>query len=175
MDVRDVRRLTASSLVLGAAMLLWLVFLALDDADAFDWSWPTAALKTLRFEAWMWIGAGVLAFLLAVVGLAVFGVGQGGAGKAPTRQVQCQDCKAVFFMPDNGRRPLTYPCPSCKALGVYDGKAAPIGTAPIVPVQKIARISLTCRSCQGKVVATDTGVRPLSIECPSCKAVGVLR
>lgn len=169
------RRLTASSLVLGVATLLWLLFLALDDADAFNWGWPTAALESLRFEVWMWIGAGVLAFLLAVVGLTVFGIGQGGTGKAPTRQVQCQDCKAVFFMPDNGRRPLTYPCPSCKALGVYDGKADPIGAAPIVPAQKIARISLTCRSCQSKVVATDTGVRPLSIECPTCKAVGVLR
>lgn len=175
MDVRDVHRLAASALVLGAATVLWLLFVALDDADAFNWAWPTSALRSLSLPVWMWIGAGVLSFLLMVVGLAVFGVGHTTSGRTPTRQVQCQDCKAVFFMPDNGRRPLTYPCPSCRALGVYDGKADPIGMAPVVPAQRIARISLTCRSCQGTVVATDTGIRPLSIECPSCKAIGVIR
>lgn len=173
--MRDVRRLAASALVVGAAVLLWLFFLALDDAGAFNWAWPSKALATLGFEAWMWICLGLLAFLLAVVGLIVFAIGQGGSGKTPTRQVQCQDCKAVFFMPDNGRRPLSYPCPSCKALGVYDGKAEPIGVAPVAKPQNIVRLPLTCRSCATKFTATDTGVRPLNVECPSCKAIGVIR
>jgi phage FluMu protein Com len=174
-DVRDVRRLATSALVIGAAVLLWLLFLALDQEGAFEWSWPSDALETLPFIAWMWICFGLLAFLLVAVAAPIYGMSKSPGGKTPTRQVQCQDCKAVFFMPDNGRRPLTYPCPSCKALGVYDGQAAPIGQAPVVPAQNIKRVNLTCRSCQTKFLATDTGVRPLHVTCPSCKAVGLLR
>lgn len=175
MDVRDVRRLASTALVVGAAVVLWTLFLALDDADKFNWGWPTKALGTLPFVAWVWIDLSLLALLLVAVSAPIYGMTKSAGGRNPTRQVQCQDCKAVFFMPDNGRRPLTYPCPSCKALGVYDGTAPPIGQAPIVPPQRIARIALTCRSCQARFVATDTGVRPLHVECPSCKAVGIIR
>lgn len=175
MDVRDVRRLATSALVLGAAALLWLLFLALDDAGSFEWPWPTKALGVLSLEAWMWVIMGFILFLLVAVAAPIYAMSKSTKVKAATRQVQCQDCKAVFFMPDTGRRPLTHPCPSCKALGVYEGTAAPIGKAPIVPKQNIARINLTCRTCQGKFIATDTGVRPLQVECPSCKAVGVIR
>ncbi len=175
MDVRDVRRLASSALVLGAAVVLWEVFLALDDQGKFEWRWPTGALHSLPFGAWTWINLSLLAVLLAAVCAPIYGMTKSAGGRNPTRQVQCQDCKAVFFMPDNGRRPLTYPCPSCKALGVYDGTAPPIGQAPIVPPQRIVRVSLSCRSCQARFAATDTGVRPLHVECPSCKAVGVIR
>lgn len=175
MDVRDVRRLATSALVIGGAVLLWMLFLALDDAGKLEWRWPTNALGTLGLRTWLWIGAGILALLLGMVAAAVYGIGTGTTAKTPTRQVQCQDCKAVFFMPDNGRRPLTYPCPSCKALGVYDGKAEPIGQAPVVDLQKVVRLPLTCRSCQAKFLATDTGVRPLNVECPQCKATGIVR
>lgn len=169
------RRLAASALVLGAAVLLWLLFLALDDAGSFEWGWPTDALGVFSLPTWMWIGAGVLVFLLIMVATPIFAMTKTAGGKTPTRQVQCQDCKAVFFMPDNGRRPLSYPCPSCKALGVYEGTAPPIGKAPIVPQQKIARVNLTCRTCQSRFVFTDTGIRPLHVECPSCKSVGLIR
>ena len=175
MDVRDVRRLATSALVLGAAVVLWMLFLALDHYGEFEWRWPTGALETLPFTAWTWINLLLLGGLLVAVCAPIYGMTKSAGGRNPTRQVQCQDCKAVFFMPDNGRRPLTYPCPSCKALGVYEGTAAPIGQAPIVPPQRIARINLTCRSCQARFPATDTGVRPLHVECPSCKAVGVIR
>jgi len=170
-----VRRLASSCLVLGGALVVWMVLLALDDAGAFDWAWPTKALRTLPFGAWMWICLGLLAALLVAIAAPIYGMTKSAGGKVPTRQVQCQDCKAVFFMPDNGRRPLTYPCPSCKALGVYEGTAPPIGQAPVVPAQRIARINLTCRNCQAKFLATDTGLRPLHVECPSCKAVGLIR
>jgi phage FluMu protein Com len=174
-DVRDVRRLASSALVLGAATLLWLFFLALDDNGIFDWPWPTKALGALGFTAWMWICFTFLTFLLVAVAAPIYGMTKSAGGKVPTRQVQCQDCRAVFFMPDNGRRPLTYPCPSCKALGVYEGTAPPIGQAPIVPAQKITRLNLTCRTCNKSFIATDTGLRPLHIECPSCKSIGLIR
>src|ERR1041384_6114955 len=120
-DLRDVRRLAVSSLVVGVAALLWLLFLSLDAAGLFSWEWPTTALRSLTLQTWMWIGASVLLALVALVSLSAYSVSLG-AGRVPTRQVQCQNCHAVFFMPDNGRRPLTHPCPNCKRLGIYDGR-----------------------------------------------------
>lgn len=174
MDLRDVRRLSVSALVVGVVVLLWLMFLALDDAELFKWGWPTEALSMLSLHTWQWLGAGVLLALVALVTLSAYSVGMG-SGRVPTRQVQCQNCRAVFFMPDNGRRPLTHPCPNCKALGIYDGKAPPIGKAPEVRAEEVKRIPLTCRNCRNKFSALDTGIRPLSIACPQCKAVGELR
>lgn len=168
------RRLAVSAFALGAAVVLWLVFLGLDDASLFEWGWPTRALGALRLQTWMWLGAGTLLALVGVVALAAYGVALGG-GRTPTRQVQCQSCRAVFFMPDNGRRPLTHPCPNCKALGVYDGKAPPVGRAPEVKPRELRRLPLTCRNCENRFSALDTGARPLSVECPRCKAVGEVR
>ena len=168
------RRLSASALLAAGVVLLWLLFLSLDQADLFEWAWPTGALERLSLEAWMWFIAGFLAILVALLTLAAFSVSLGG-GRTPTRQVQCQNCRAVFFMPDNGRRPLQHPCPNCKALGVYDGKAPAIGRAPEVKAQELRRLPLTCRNCQHKFSTLDTGVRPLAIECPSCKSTGELR
>ena len=168
------RRLAVSALVVGVAIALWLVFLALDDANLFNWSWPTGALESLSLRTWQWIGAGALLALVGIVALSAHSVSLAG-GRMPTRQVQCQNCHAVFFMPDNGRRPLQHPCPNCKVLGIYDGKAPPVGRAPEVRGQDLRRVPLTCRNCAHRFTALDTGVRPLSIECPSCKAVGELR
>jgi len=169
-----VRRLAVSALVVGAATVLWLLFLSLDDADLFSWEWPTQALAALSLRTWQWIGASVLLALVGVVALSAYSVSLG-AGRVPTRQVQCQSCHAVFFMPDNGRRPLTHPCPNCKVLGIYDGKAPPVGRAPEVKAQELRRIPLTCRNCAHRFTALDTGIRPLSIECPNCRAIGELR
>lgn len=174
MDLRDVRRLAASALVVGGIVLLWLLFLSLDEAELFEWAWPTGALERLSLQAWMWVGAAVLVILIGLVALASFSVSLG-AGRQPTRQVQCQNCRAVFFMPDNGRRPLQHSCPNCKALGVYDGKAPTIGKAPEVKAQELRRLPLTCRSCSHKFSALDTGIRPMSVSCPNCKAVGEIR
>lgn len=168
------RRLSVSALVVGAIAMLWLMFLALDHADLFNWGWPTSALDALTLNTWQWLTAGFLLALVGLVTLSAYAVGVG-SGRVPTRQVQCQNCRAVFFMPDNGRRPLTHPCPNCKALGIYDGKAPPIGKAPEVKPDNLKRIPLTCRNCRNRFSALDTGVRPLSIACPQCKAVGELR
>jgi phage FluMu protein Com len=173
-DLRDVRRLSMSALVVGGVVLLWLLFLSLDDAGLFEWEWPTTALAALSLHTWQWLGAVVLLALVGLVALSTYSVGLGG-GRVPTRQVQCQSCRAVFFIPDNGRRPLTHPCPNCKALGVYDGKAPPVGRAPEVKPHEMRKIPLTCRSCEHRFSALDTGIRPLSIECPNCKAVGEIR
>ncbi len=175
MDVADVRRLSASILAVAFAVILWLVFLALDDADLFNWGWPSRALGALQLQTWLWIGAGTLAALVGLGAMTVFGIGAQ-EEHLPSRQVQCQHCKAVFFMPDNGRRPLMHPCPNCKALGVYDGLAPAVGKPPeVIPESKIVKVNLTCRNCQNRFPVTDTGVRPLRIECPKCKAVGALR
>jgi phage FluMu protein Com len=173
-DLRDVRRLSLSALVVGGAVLLWLLFLSLDDAGLFEWEWPTRALDALALRTWQWLGALVLLALVGLVALSVYSISLAG-GRVPTRQVQCQDCRAVFFIPDNGRRPLTHPCPNCKALGVYDGKSPPVGRAPEVKPQEMRKLPLTCKSCEHKFSALDTGIRPLSIECPNCKAVGEIR
>lgn len=168
------RRLSVSALVVGAFVLLWLMFLSLDSAELFEWGWPTEALEALELTTWMWLGAVVLLALVGLVTLSAYTVSLG-SGKMPTRQVQCQNCRAVFFMPDNGRRPLTHPCPNCKALGIYDGKTPPIGRAPEVKAQELRRLPLTCRNCQHKFSALDTGIRPLQVECPNCKSIGELR
>lgn len=168
------RRLSATALVVGGAVLLWLMFLSLDDAGLFEWGTPTSALDALGLITWMWLGAGLLALLIGLVTLAAYSVGLG-ANKQPTRQVQCQNCRAVFFMPDNGRRPLQHPCPNCKALGIYDGKAPAVGKVPEVKAETLRRIPLTCRNCNHKFSALDSGVRPLAVECPSCKAIGEIR
>jgi phage FluMu protein Com len=173
-DLRDVRRLSVSALVAGGLVLVWTMFLSLDAHGLFKWGWPTRALEALSLHTWQWLAAGVLLALVGVVTLSAFGV-RVGTGRSPTRQVQCQNCRAVFFMPDNGRRPLTHPCPNCKALGVYDGKAPPIGKAPEVKPEEVKRLPLTCRNCRAKFTALDTGIRPLNISCPQCKAVGELR
>ena len=177
MDLKDVRRLAATAMVLSLAIVLWLVFLHLQRAELFTWEYPERALNRLDFNTWMWIGVTTIVVLAAVVAGTVYGVdaGKTGGAQASVRQVQCQDCKAVFFIHDTGRRPLTHRCPSCKALGIYDGKAPPVGQVPKAePVKAVVELSLTCRRCSHAFNVTDTGIRPLQVACPSCKAVGAI-
>lgn len=161
--------------MLAGVLLLWLVMLALDDADLFNWGWPTDALGILTLATWMWIGASV--FLVLIGGMVGIVYAMGLGGKAPTRQVQCQDCRAVFFIPDNGRRPLTHFCPSCKALGVYDGGEA--STTPALDLgatkTSLPVKSFTCPNCNDRFAVADTGVRPLRITCPKCATSGLLK
>lgn len=175
MDASDLRRLALSAVVAAALLLLWLLFLFLHDAGLFRWSWPEAALGAISMEAWLGILAGVAAVLLA--GFAVLSMGLDrapqGLARASTRQVQCQDCKAVFFLRDTGHRPLTHQCPSCRALGVYDGCQEPVGKVPEPqPLSRSVRLDLTCRSCHHRFAITDTGARPLKVTCPACRSVG---
>ena len=168
------RRLGVTALAVALLLLLWLFFLWLDQTGRFEWSWPTRALGAVGFGAWMWMGALVFTLLLRVMAFTLFGVpATPSVGGTSLRQVQCDNCKAVFFIRDSGARPLSHPCPSCKVLGVYDGTAAPVGAAPKPRMAKqIVQVNLTCRTCSHRFQATDLGVRPMKIACPNCKAVG---
>jgi hypothetical protein len=178
-DLRDARRLGTTCLLLTGVILAWLILLALDDADLFSWSWPTRALESLSLSVWMWIGVSTLVVLaLGLVGI-VFAMGLGTS--APTRQVQCGECRAVFFIGDNGRRPLTHTCPNCKAFGVYQGQkdasppAPPKARAVGPPVSQSQPRSFACPSCKTHFKVADTGQRPLKVQCPTCHTSGMLR
>jgi phage FluMu protein Com len=176
-DLKDVRRLAATAMVLSVAVVVWLVLLHLQREDLFHWGSTEKALARLAFDTWMWLGVGTILVFAGVVAGTVFGVpaGKTGAASAAVRQVQCQDCKAVFFIEDTGRRPLSHRCPSCKTIGVYDGRAPPVGTLPRPePAKSLVELSLTCRRCSHAFNVTDTGIRPLQVTCPSCKAVGAV-
>ena len=173
-DVSDMRRLAVSAVSVAALVLLWLLFLFLHDAGLFEWAWPEAALGAISLTAWLGILAGVSAVVVVGFALLTFGI-QGtppGLAKASLRQVQCQECKAVFFIRDTGHRPLTHVCPSCRALGVYDGRAPPVGKAPAVQTARIAKMDLTCQRCKHRFHVTDTGARPLKVTCPQCRSIG---
>lgn len=160
---------------IAAALLLWLVLLNLHDAGLFEWRWPRESLRVFPLAAWMWVGVGLLIVIVTVTGLIVHGVHQAPAdyARGAVRQVQCQDCKAVFFIHDTGHRPITHQCPNCKALGVYDGRAPPVGAPPVPePPKKVISLDLTCQTCQHGFQVTDTGARPLKVTCPNCQAVG---
>jgi phage FluMu protein Com len=176
-DLKDVRRLAATAMALSGAIVLWLVFLGLQKDGLFTWSWPEKALHRLSFQTWMWIGVGAIAAFAAVVAGTVFGIptAKDVRSSASVRQVQCQDCKAVFFIQDTGRRPLSNRCPNCKALGIYEGTLPAVGRLPKPePAKALVELSLTCRRCNHAFNVTDTGVRPLQVACPNCKAQGVV-
>ena len=174
-DIGDVRRLGVTVLTLGSGIVVFLLFLFLHARALFTWALPRAALARMGLEAWLWTGAGILLVLLGTLAAIVYGVPQPDPRKGVTRrQVQCQDCKAVFWIPDNGARPLQHPCPSCKALGVYDGRQPPVGKPPVVRPEKIVEIGLTCRNCKTRFMVHDTGVRPLKVTCIKCQAIGTV-
>lgn len=177
MDLGDVRRFALTSILAIVLLLVWLFFLFLQDAGLFTWAWPEEALEELGLDAWLGIGAAVAGLLLAVLALVVFGVPDTAPGlaKANIRQVQCQACAAVFRMRDPGHRPLTHQCPSCRRIGVYDGKAPPIGEPPRPQRPSgITLLDLTCKRCHHRFDVTDTGKRPLVVDCPKCQAIGEL-
>lgn len=169
------RRLAVTALVFCGVLLLWLIFIGLHDSGRFEWALPRGALGWFGAATWYWLGLATMLAFVAVVTFTSFGVNEAPAGYAQgkLRQVQCQDCKAVFFVHDAGHRPLTHQCPNCKALGIYDGKAPPVGEAPKAEAAKrVVRIGLTCQECAYRFKVTDTGSRPLAVKCPSCQANG---
>lgn len=178
MDLRDVRRLAGTILVLGLATVTWMVLLSMQDAGRVDLGWTRSALGALSFGTWAWIGVGVLTVLMAFVALTVFGVGvlPEGWARGAVRQVQCDNCRAVFMIQDTGHRPITHRCPNCKYLGIYDGRAEPRGSAHRTVGRKDAvQLALRCRECSHRFEVTDTGVRPMRIACPKCDAMGRLQ
>ena len=177
MELGDVRRFALTSILAIVLLLTWLFFLFLQDAGLFEWAWPERALMKLELRAWLGIGAAVAGVFVAVLALVVFGVPDAPASlnRGNVRQVQCQGCMAVFRMRDSGQRPLVHQCPNCRRIGAYDATAPPIGAPPKAKrPEEIVLIDLTCRRCKHRFDVTDTGKRPLTIDCPKCKAVGEL-
>lgn len=178
MELSDGRRLALTTMVLAGVLILWMIFLALHDAGQFEWAWPERALGWFGLAAWTWIGLGVYAIMTFVVGMMMFGVDQTppGFARGKQRQVQCQDCKAVFMVHDAGNRPLTHLCPNCNALGVYTGDAPPVGNPPKPQEpEKLIQLGLNCHECDHKFKVTDTGKRPLKVSCPNCHAGGAIQ
>lgn len=178
MDLRDVRRLAVSLLVLTLAVAAWLLLLWLDDTGRFGFTWTKAALGFIQWRAWMWIGVLLLVTFVATVVLTLFGVSlvPPGFAKGSMRQVQCGHCKAVFFIHDAGHRPISHRCPNCRYLGLYDGMAEAVGDPQaVIGRRDTVQLALKCRNCSHRFEVTDTGIRPLKVSCPNCKAVGKMR
>lgn len=174
MDLQDLRRLVVTSLVAAGCVLLWALFLILHDADLFTWALPATALGWFDLLPWMALLLILSLIIVVVVGLLTFAINTAPQGYAAgkMRQVQCQDCKAVFFVHDSGNRPLTQECPNCKALGVYDGKQPPVGTPPKITRPVHERVRLSCHVCEHKFSLEDDGRRPLKLTCPNCNSKG---
>lgn len=177
MDLGDARRLVASALVLSGLLLLWLLFLWLADRGSFVWTWPERGLAWVPYAGWLWIGAGVTAVLLFFVGYVLWQIplAPDGYAAGSQRQVQCLECRAVFLVHDTGHRPLTHICPNCKSLGVYDGHQPSVGEPQARRPQQVVELDLTCQQCHRRFQVTDTGMRPMVVHCPECKAVGTIR
>lgn len=177
--IRDVRKLNAVALAAVVLLMVWYLMLRLQITANFEWFLPRNALETMGFVAWGWVILLLLGFFALVAGLLVFSIpvdAESGRAIGGVRQVQCMDCRAVFRITDNGARPLTHSCPSCKAYGVYDGTIPPVGEAPVPQgLREVKKLDLTCRNCAHKFHVTDTGARPLTVSCPDCQSVGTIR
>lgn len=175
MNLSDLRRLSISVLIVAVVSLLFVMSIAIHDNGWLEWRLPEAALELFPYGAWLWLGIAAMFILVFIVGLVPFGVAQAPEGftRGAARQVQCQNCKAVFFIHDTGHRPLTHMCPNCKHLGVYDGNAPPVGRPPKPePPRRIIRMDLECRHCKDRFAVTDTGARPLHVRCDHCGTKG---
>ena len=104
-DIRDVRRLGVTVLAIGVLLLLFLLALYLQRAGTISWGLARAALARMSLAGWLWTGAAVLVVLLGVLAAMLYGVPQPSPVAYTKRQVQCQDCKAVFWLTDTGARP----------------------------------------------------------------------
>lgn len=177
--IRDVRRLSATALALTFLLGLWYLFLRLQAAGSFEWFLPKRGLEAMTLDAWTVLVVALLVFAAFVAATLIYAIPvdkQSGRAIGALRQVQCQNCKAVFRITDDGRRPLTHNCPSCKAYGVYDPTLGPIGEPPVPEdLRTVKRLELTCKSCAHVFKTVDTGARPLRIECPKCEGQGTIR
>ncbi len=175
-SIQDARRLSA--VVLGGTLLvlLWYLFLRLQASADFRWFLPERALESMTLSAWTWVTFGFMGFLALAAGFMIYAIPvnkETGRAKGALRQVQCQACRAVFRVTDHGERPLTHVCPSCSAYGVYDSSIPPVGEPPVATrIRAVKRLELTCKKCEYEFQVTDTGARPLRVQCPSCTAVG---
>lgn len=176
-DIKDVRRLTISVMLTAGLIALLLLFLWLHDRGSFTWVVPEKMLGWLSYDVWAVVLGFVFVALVGIIGLLVFSlpIAAGGHAVGRIRQVQCQECKAVFHLTDGGERPLIHNCPSCRSMGIYDGTAPPVGEPPKPePAKRVVQIGLTCESCAHDFKFTDSGVRPLDIVCPACHTEGTI-
>lgn len=177
-DINDVRRLTISVLIFAAVEALLLFFLWLHNRAFFEWVVPEAMLGWMQFDIWALLFAVLFIAIGGMVTMLVFSIpiaSASGLAKGRLRQVQCQDCKAVFHMADTGERPLMHPCPNCRSMGVYDGQAPPVGRPPKPELaKKVIQLALQCESCAHDFKFTDSGVRPLEVACPECNSSGTI-
>ncbi len=177
--IRDVRRLSATAIVVVLVLATWYLFLQLHHGGLFEWFLPREALDAITLAGWSILIVALLALAGFVSSLLIYAIPidkDSGRAIGGLRQVQCQDCKAVFRITDTGERPLTHHCPRCKAYGVYDPSLPPIGSPPIPQdVQSVKKLQLTCRNCEHAFQTVDTGARPLRVECPECDSLGIIR
>ncbi|MGB0652586.1 MAG: hypothetical protein ACPGQL_05250 [Thermoplasmatota archaeon] len=177
MQLRDVRRTGLTIAIIAGVALLWLFLLSLQETDRIDFGLTSGALERLTLGWWQWLVAILLSLLVALLIFLLTSVDEApeGYARGSVRQVQCADCKAVFHLHDSGHRPLMHVCPNCKALGVYDGKAAPVGKPPEAKEpEQLIKLGLTCDRCDHGFDVTDTGQRPLQVTCPNCQSSGFL-
>lgn len=174
MNLTDLRRLVVTTLILAGLTVLWTFFLLLHDGGQFTWRFPEVALGWFGIKPWLVLLFALTFIMVYVVGLLTFAIQTAPKGYAAgkMRQVQCQACKAVFFVHDSGHRPLTHECPSCKALGVYDGKHDPVGRPPQLTRPVHTKVRMTCHVCKHKFSEDDDGRRPMKVTCPSCNSKG---
>ncbi len=170
------RRLAITVLLLAVAASLWLGLLWLHVKTRLEASLAASALDVMGLGVWTGLIGGLVLAVTLVLGAAVLATDLLPAGwaKGQVRQVQCDECRAVFFIGDTGIRPITHRCPNCRNIGVYDGRADPVGVAPLGS-KDIVKLSLKCRNCAHRFTASDTGFRPLRITCPQCDAVGSMQ
>ncbi len=175
MNLQDVRRFGLTTGALSLAMVIALGWLALHDRGRIDSPTAQRLLDGMQLDGWLWLGVILLLTLFIVFGglLMMVHSAPRGFARGILRQVQCQDCKAVFMIHDTGHRPITHRCPNCSRLGIYDGTAPPVGEPPRPePPKRIIELGLVCQDCSHEFTVTDTGVRPLTVKCPKCKARG---
>ncbi len=175
MNLQDVRRFGLTTGILAGAMALALAWLALQENGRINSPTAQRLLDGMELDGWLWLGVVLLLVTLGLITslLYLLQVAPRSFVLGILRQIQCQGCKAVFMIHDTGHRPITHRCPNCARLGVYDGTAPPVGEPPRPePPKRIIELGLVCQQCSHDFTVTDTGVRPLTVKCPRCKARG---
>lgn len=174
-NLGDVRRLAITLGVAAVVLTGWLLMLGLQQRGTVDVEAASDALAVFALATWLWIGLFLTIGLLMALGITLNYLHQApdDLARGYLRQVQCQHCKAVFLLHDTGHRPIQQQCPNCRYLGVYDGTAPPVGRPPRPePARKIVELELSCKECRHHFPVTDTGARPLRVQCPRCDAKG---
>lgn len=189
------RRASLVVFVLGAAVLLWAVFVHRGNTGARDATlWQLGGLAVVLLVAQVAIlalggrsravAAPRLARDLEEDASASSAGGAGAAASAPTGTLltlKCGECGTVFDVPDTGQRPLYHTCPGCGAEGMLKGELTPSAPEPAPsastpgapPAAK--KLKVRCGGCKNVLSIEDTGQRPLRHRCPNCGKLGEIR